>query len=80
MAADSIEDILKKSGITDTVGEHALFRQDTHGSEYFMCGELSEAAATYLAKYYNDLGHHQSYWAEIPKKGVGVLTPPEHHI
>ena len=51
-------------------------RQDTHGCEYFMRGGLSKQAADYLAEYYTDLGHHQSYWSEIPKAKTNELLPP----
>ena len=76
MAARGIDDILAESGLDDVQGPYALYRQDTHGLEYFMRGGLSEAAANYLAKHYNDLGHHQAYWAKIPETPTLEILPP----
>lgn len=76
MGALSIDDILGRSGLTDIAGEHALRRQDIHGCQYTMRTGLSEPAASFLAQYYNDLGHHQSYWAEIPTEKSGEFLPP----
>lgn len=73
----AIEDILAKSNIADLTGEYALMRQDTHGCEYFMRGGLSEQAADYLVQYFTGLGHHQSYWSEVPKNNhIPELLPP----
>ncbi len=76
MAAASIEDILAKSGLTEITGPFALMREDTHGCQYMMQGHFSEAAANYLAKHYNDLGHDQYYWAERQKTQNTELMPP----
>jgi hypothetical protein len=50
--------------------------QIIRGCQYMMQGHFSEAAADYLAKHYNDLGHHQHYWAERQQTQNTELMPP----
>ena len=76
MAADSIDDILLRAGLSGTNGPWALYRQDTHGLHYYMRGALSEEAGNHLANHFNGLNHHQTYWIEIPKNPVFTILPP----
>jgi len=52
-------------------GDWRLMRQDTHGTPYFVRGDLSEAFASKLAKEFNDKGHKQFYWAEKQDTKLG---------
>lgn len=76
MAALGIEEILEKSGIAEMSGPYSLYRQDIHGCPYLMRNGFSKAAADYLVTHYTNLGHHQSYGAEIPEVQQPVLMPP----
>ncbi len=48
-------------------GPWSVYRQDIHGGVYEMRWGLPEDRAIALAKEFNDKGHHQTYWHDLPQ-------------
>ncbi len=77
MAAASIDDILAKSGLEETTGSFVVLREDFSKVVYMVWQGLSEPAADFLAKHFNDLKHHQHYWSEVPKFNPSNYIPSD---
>lgn len=56
-------------------GKWAVFRMDDHGNVFLVRPDLSEDFARSVAKEFQDRGHKQIYWAEIPEPGRMPVTP-----
>ena len=75
MAATSIDDILSSSGLEEINGNFVVLREDFYKVVYMVWQGLSEPAADFLAKHFNDLNHHQTYWSEAPQFNPANYTP-----
>jgi len=62
----TVADLLAASGLDDTRGRRVVLRRDFSNVVYLVAKDVSAAAARALATHYNDLKHHQTYWADDP--------------